>query len=308
MQKKNKKNMSRIRLKRELPMHIMLIPAVAAVFIFAYVPMGGLVIALQKFIPARGLFGDQQWVGLDNFRYLLRMPGSIQALRNTVVIAFFKMLFNLVIPITVAILLNEVKSDLFKRSVQTVIYLPHFLSWIILSGVFVDILSPTDGIVNRLLETMGIEPIFFLGSNKWFQPTIVITDVWKNFGFGTIIYLAAITNIDPGLYEAAKMDGANRWHKTIYITLPGMYMVVILMGVLSLGNVLNAGFEQVYNMYSLQVYETGDIIDTFIYRIGLKDAQFGVATAMGLFKSLVSFVFISVSYYVAYKFFDYRIF
>jgi putative aldouronate transport system permease protein len=177
-----------------------------------------------------------------------------------------------------------------------------------LSGVFIDILSPTDGIVNKLLESMGIEPIFFLGSNKWFRPTIIITDVWKNFGFGTIIYLAAITNIDPGLYEAAKMDGANRWHRTIHITLPGMSMVVILMGVLSLGNVLNAGFEQVFNMYSLQVYETGDIIDTFIYRIGLEDAQFGVATAMGLFKSLVSFVFISVSYYTAYKFFDYRIF
>lgn len=297
-----------IRFKRELPMHIMLIPAVVLIFIFSYVPMGGLVIALQKFIPARGLFGDQQWVGLDNFRYLLRMPGSIEALRNTVIIAFFKMALNLIIPITVAILLNEVKSDAFKRSVQTVIYLPNFLSWIILSGVFIDILSPTDGIVNKLLESMGIEPIFFLGSNKWFRPTIIITDVWKNFGFGTIIYLAAITNIDPGLYEAAKMDGANRWHRTIHITLPGMSMVVILMGVLSLGNVLNAGFEQVFNMYSLQVYETGDIIDTFIYRIGLEDAQFGVATAMGLFKSLVSFVFISVSYYTAYKFFDYRIF
>ena len=265
-------------------MHIMLIPAVVLIFIFSYVPMGGLVIALQKFIPARGLFGDQQWVGLDNFRYLLRMPGSLEALRNTIIIAFFKMTLNLVIPIIIAILLNEVKSDVFKRSVQTVIYLPNFLSWIILSGVFIDILSPTDGIVNKLLESMGIEPIFFLGSNKWFRPTIIITDVWKNFGFGTIIYLAAITNIDPGLYEAAKMDGANRWHRTIHITLPGMSMVVILMGVLSLGNVLNAGFEQVFNMYSLQVYETGDIIDTFIYRIGLEDAQFGVATAMGLFK------------------------
>lgn len=294
--------------KRELPLHIMLLPSIILVLIFSYIPMAGMVIAFQKFIPAKGLFGNQKWIGFDNFTYLISMPGASLALRNTVIIALFKILFNLLVPITIAILLNEVRSSMFRRTVQTVIYLPYFLSWIVLGGVILDILSPSTGLVSRFMQTLGLEPIFFLGSNNWFQQTIIATDVWKNFGFGTIVYLAAITGIDLSLYEAAVIDGTNRWQRIWHITLPGISMVVVLMCVLSLGNVLNAGFDQVFNLYSPQVYETGDIIDTFIYRIGLMDAQFGVATAMGLFKSLVSCLFISVSYYCAHKFFDYRIF
>ena len=284
-------------LKRELPLHMMLIPGIIFTFIFCYIPMAGMVIAFQKFIPAKGLFGDQKWIGLDNFTYLINMPGAMSALRNTVVIAFFKIVLGLVVPITVAILLNEVRSSKFRRTVQTAIYLPYFLSWVVLGGVMIDILSPSQGIVNQVLNLFGIDSIFFLGSNKWFQPTIIMTDVWKGFGFGTVVY-----------YEAATMDGANRFQKMWHVTLPGIRMIVVLMCVLALGNVLNAGFDQVLNLYSPQVYETGDIIDTFIYRIGLIDAQFGPATAMGVFKSAVSCLFISVSYYVAYKFFDYRIF
>ena len=158
----------------------------------------------------------------------------------------------------------------------------------VLGGVMIDILSPSQGIVNQVLNLFGIDSIFFLGSNKWFQPTIIMTDVWKGFGFGTVVYLAAITGIDLSLYEAATMDGANRFQKMWHVTLPGIRMIVVLMCVLALGNVLNAGFDQVLNLYSPQVYETGDIIDTFIYRIGLIDAQFGPATAMGVFKSAVS--------------------
>lgn len=172
----------------------------------------------------------------------------------------------------------------------------------------IDILSPSTGIVNQFLGFFGIDPIFFLGSNSYFQGTIIWTDIWKGFGFGTVIYLAAITGIDPGLYEAATMDGANRFRKIWHITLPGMRMIIVLMAVLALGNILNAGFDQVHNLLSPQVYETGDIIDTFIYRIGMIDVQFGPATAMGVFKSLVSFTFISISYFISYKFFDYRIF
>jgi putative aldouronate transport system permease protein len=296
------------KLKNELPLHLMLAPGIIIIFIFSYIPMAGMIIAFQKFIPAKGLFGDQKWVGLDNFKYLFNMPGAISALKNTVSIAFFKIIFGLLIPITVAVLLNEVRSDKFKRIVQTAIYLPHFLSWVVLGGVMIDILSPSSGAVNKFLELFGIRPIFFLGSNNWFQQTVIATDIWKGFGFGTIVYLAAITGIDLNLYEAATMDGANRFHKIWHITLPGIHMIVILMCVLSLGNVLNAGFEQILNLYSPQVYEKGDILDTFIYRIGLIDAQFSPATAMGIFKSLVSAIFISVSYYTAYKFFDYRVF
>jgi len=293
---------------REIPLHLMMIPALVLIVIFSYVPMAGMIIAFQKFIPARGLFGNQRWIGLDNFRYLLAMPNSMQVLYNTVLIAFSKIAFNLLVPITVAILLNEVRSSALRRTVQTTIYLPYFLSWIILGGVVIDIFSPSSGIVNQFLGYLGIQPIYFLGDNQWFQFTLVLTDVWKGFGFGTVVYLAAITGIDPSLYEAAVMDGANRWRQIWHVTLPGMRMIIVLMCVLSLGNVLNAGFDQVFNLYSPQVYKTGDIIDTFIYRIGMLDAQYGVATAMGMFKSLVSCLFISVSYFVAYRFFDYRIF
>ena len=299
---------NRGRLKRELPFHLMLLPGVIIVFIYMYVPLSGLIIAFEKFIPAKGLFGNQKWIGWDNFIYLYQLPGAISALRNTVIIAFWKIILHLLIPITVSILLNEVQNSAFRRTAQTLIYLPHFLSWIILGGILIDILSPNGGFVNRILGLFGVEPIFFLGSNDHFRFTLIATDVWKEFGFNTIVYLAAITNIDPNQYEAATIDGANRFQKMIYITLPNMRMIIVLMMVLSLGNVLNAGFDQVFNLYSKQVYSTGDILDTFIYRIGLLDAQFGVATAMGMFKSVVSTVFISVSYYCAYKFADYRIF
>ena len=294
--------------RKELPFHLMLIPGVIIVFIYMYIPLSGLIIAFQKFVPAKGLFGNLKWIGWDNFIYLYNLPGAISALRNTVIIAFFKIVLHLLIPITVSILLNEIRSTGFRRTAQTLIYLPHFLSWIILGGILIDILSPSDGILNRVLGLFGMEPIFFLGSNDYFRGTLIVSDVWKEFGFNTIIYLAAITNIDPNQYEAATIDGANRFQKMRYITLPNMRMIIVLMMVLSLGNVLNAGFDQVYNLYSKQVYSTGDILDTFIYRIGLLDAQFGVATAMGMFKSVVSTIFISTSYFCAYKFADYRIF
>lgn len=296
------------RFMKELPFHLMLLVPVIIVFIYMYLPMGGLVIAFQKFIPARGLFGDQKWVGLGNFELLLKNPQALPALRNTIIIAAWKIVLHLLVPVTVSILLNEITSNGYRRTAQTLIYLPHFLSWILLGGILIDILSPNGGLLNRFLGLFGVEPIFFLGNNKWFRFTLVFTDVWKEFGFGTIVYLAAITNIDPTQYEAATIDGANRFQRMVHVTLPNMRMIIVLMMVLSLGNVLNAGFDQVYNLYSKQVYSTGDILDTFIYRLGLIQQQFGQSTAMGLFKSVVSTFFISVSYYCAYKFADYRIF
>lgn len=295
-------------LSRNLPLHLMILPGLLLVLIFSYVPILGTYIAFQKFIPAKGFFGDQAWIGWDNFRYVLDLPGIFQVLWNTVFIAVMKMVAGIVVPLTVALLLNELRNQAIKRSVQTLIYLPHFLSWIILGGVLVDLLSPSSGLVNQALGAFGIKPIFFLGSNDWFPYTMVISDVWKEFGFATIVYLAALTGIDPQQYEAAIIDGASRWKQTWHVTLPGMRMIIVLMVVLSLGNVLNAGFDQIVNLYSAQVYASGDIIDTLVYRLGLQQAQYGVATAVGLFKSVVSFLFISVAYYAAYKFADYRIF
>ncbi|WP_338555599.1 ABC transporter permease subunit [Paenibacillus sp. KS-LC4] len=300
--------MLRKRWTREIPLHLIILPGFLFLIVFSYLPIGGIIIAFQKFIPAKGLFGDQQWVGLSNFQYVLELPNFSSIMWNTFYIAVMKIILGLFVPIVIAILLNEVKHAGMKRGVQTAIYLPHFLSWVVLGGIFIEILSPTDGLVNKVIQLFGFEPIFFLGDNKWFPITMILSDSWKEFGYGTIIYLAAITGINPDLYEAAQIDGANRWKQTLNVTLPGMKMVIVLLMVLNLGNLLNAGFDQIFNMYSPMVYESGDILDTFVYRIGLLDAQFGIATAVGLFKSVVALILVSVSYFIAYKVADYRIF
>lgn len=295
------------KLRKNGAFHMMLLPGIVFALMFAYAPMAGLVIAFQKFIPNRGFF-KSKWVGWDNFVYMINMPDIYQVIYNTVFIAIMKIIAGLLVPIIVALLLNEMKNKYLTRSVQTMIYLPHFLSWVILGGILLDILSIEGGIVNRFLQLIGLDPIFFLGSNQWFPFTLVISDIWKEFGFATIIYLAALTGINPALYEAANIDGASRWKQTIHVTLPGMLPIIVLMGVLSLGNVLNAGFEQVFILYSPSVYETGDIIDTLLYRIGFLDAQYGVSTAVGLFKSVISTILITTSYWLAYRFASYRIF
>lgn len=292
---------------RNVPLHLMILPGLIITIVFGYIPMAGLSIAFQNFSPIAG-FKNMNWVGLDNFRYLFDLPGFGQVVWNTVFISVMKIVSGLVIPVLVALLLNEVRRTGFKRTIQTVIYMPHFFSWVILAGIIVDVLSPSTGIVNMLLKAIGVEPVQFLASNEWFPYILVITDQWKEFGFGTIIYLAALTNIDKSLYEASVMDGAGRWKQTWHITLPGIRPIVILMVTLSLGNVLNGGFDQVFNLYNPLVYESGDILDTMIYRIGLQDAQYSVSTALGLIKSVVSFIFIGVGYFLAYRLANYRIF
>ncbi|MDR1445186.1 MAG: ABC transporter permease subunit [Treponema sp.] len=297
----------KVKLLRELPLHLMLIPSIVLVFIYSYLPMAGIGIAFQRFVPTNGLFGSP-FVGLQNFRTLFLLPDTWQVIGNTIFISFFKMIGGIIVPVVFALLLNEIHSKPARRIFQTMVYLPNFLSWIILSGIFIDILSPTRGIVNQGLSGLGIEPIFFLGNPQWFPFTMIITDIWKGFGFGSVIYLAALTSIDPSLYESAVIDGANRWKQTWHITLPGITSTIILMTVLSMANILNGGFDQIFNMYNPAVYSTGDILDTMIYRMGIQNAQFAVSTAAGLFKSGISFVFIVVSYYLADKLAGYRIF
>lgn len=291
----------------QLPFHLMLLPGVVLVLVYSYGPMLGLIMSFEDYLPIRGFTGSE-WVGLDNFRYVLAMPDTYTILWNTIYISLMKIVAGLVFPILVALLLNEIRKSAVKRSIQTLIYLPHFLSWIILGGILIDILSPSSGIVNELLKAVGFKPIYFLGDNRWFPYTIVLSDLWKEFGFATIVYLAALTSINPVLYEAAIVDGAGRLKQTLHVTLPGMAPIIVLLTTLSLGNVLNAGFDQIFNLYSPQVYESGDIIDTMVYRLGLVDSQFGPAAAVGLFKSVVSFVFISGSYFLAYRLANYRIF
>ncbi|RAV09214.1 ABC transporter permease [Paenibacillus contaminans] len=285
----------------------MILPGFIIVFIYAYVPMVGIVMAFQDYNPVDGMFGSR-WVGLDNFRYIFSLPDTVQVIWNTVFIATLKIIAGLIAPIVTALLIHEIGKQFFKRIVQTMVYLPHFLSWVILGGILIDVLSPSQGIVNQLLGFVGIPPIFFLGDNAWFPFTLVISDTWKEFGFSMIVYLAAITSINPSLYEAAVIDGAGHFRRVWHITLPGIRPIIVLLVTLSLGQVLNAGFEQVFVLYSPQVYESGDILDTLVYRIGLQNAQYSIATAVGLFKSAVSLVLVGVSYWLAYRFANYRIF
>lgn len=292
---------------RNLPLHLMLIPSMVMLLIYGYLPLMGNVMAFQKFNPVKGFLGSK-WIGWENFRYVLELPDTFQVLWNTFFISAMKLAAGIVVPVIYALLLNEMRSVRYKRILQTMIYFPHFLSWVILSGILIDLLSPSTGLIGMVMKSLGLKPVYWLGDADVFPFTLVLTETWKEFGFGTIVYLAALTSIDPTLYEAGMIDGATRWQQTRYITIPGIMPTVMLMMILSMGNILNAGFDQVFNLYSPQVYRTGDILDTLVYRLGLVDIQYGVATAVGLFKSFVSFVMLAASYFLAYKYSDYRVF
>jgi putative aldouronate transport system permease protein len=284
----------------------MLIPGILLLLLFETTPLLGSVLAFMNYSPGVP-FKDQEWVGFENFRYMFLMSDSPIIFRNTIVLASLKIVFNLTIPLVFALLLNEVRSMLFKRWVQTIVYLPHFLSWVILAGIIGEIVS-LNGSINSILQWFNIKPTLFLGSNTWFPIIIVSSDVWKELGFNLVIFLAALTGINPSLYEAADADGASRFRKIWHITLPGVSTTVILLATLGIGNVLNAGFDQVFNLYNPAVYQTGDIIDTYVYRAGLLEMQYSLATAFGLLKSVISFVLIILAYTLANKFNDYRIF
>lgn len=301
----SKKTITKTKLKNQAQYHLMLLPGVILTFIFCYIPLYGLIIAFEDYNPGLGFASP--WVGLDNFKFLFNQPNFLRTIWNTLYIAIFKLLLGIIVPVTFAVLLNEMISNKVKRVYQTLIYIPNFLSWVILAGVLMDLLG-TDGAINILLGKLGIEAIPFLGSAKVFPWTMIISDVWKGFGYGTIVYLAALTGIDPGLYESATLDGATRWQRIRYITVPLLKPTIVLMLVLALGGVLNAGFDQVYNLYSPVVYSTGDIIDTYVYRLGIQQAQYSIGAAVGLFKSLVSCILVCVSYYMADKLAGYKIF
>ena len=287
-------------------LHLMLLPGVLLVFIYHYIPIGGLVMAFQNYLPARGILGSK-WVGLRNFQFLFNMMEFPRALRNTLWIAGCKIILNILIPVIFALLLNEVRRKALQRGIQTLIYLPHFISWILLSGILRDLLAPQTGLINAALSSLGSESIYFLGDNRYFPWVVIFSDVWKEFGYGTIVYLAALTAIDPTLYEVAYVDGANRWKQLVHITLPGIAPMIVLMTTLSMGNILNGGFDQIFNLYAPVVYETGDILDTLLYRLGLVSMQFSVSTAASMMKSVVGLVLITLSYRIAYKTTGYRV-
>ena len=276
--------------KERLTFHLMLLPGMIVLLIFVFVPLLGSVMAFQDYKVGLGFFRSP-WVGLENFRIIFTFRDSVQVFWNTLIIAFGKLVLNAIVPVIFSILLNELGGKIFKRTFQTIVYLPHFLSWVVLATVVTNMFS-LDGPINAFLGLFGVDGIQFLADNSWFRTVIIGTDVWKEFGYNSVIYLAALLSIDPGLYEAASIDGASRFKQILHITLPSLMPTVVLMVALSLGNILNAGFDQVFNLYNPIVYETGDIIDTYVYRIGMVERQYSIGAAVGLFKSIISFVLI----------------
>ena len=286
--------------------YLMLLPGYIWLILFSIIPMFGIVIAFKDYNPGVGIW-KSEWIGLENFKYMFLLSDSKSIFINTVFISTMKIIGNLIVPLVFALLLNEVRISALKRGIQTIVYLPHFLSWVILSSILLDVFSYT-GPVNQLLLAFGKEPILFFAREDLFPWLIVFSDVWKNFGFNAIVYISALTSINPSLYESAAIDGATRLDNLRYITIPGILSTIVLLGALSLGNVLNAGFDQVFNLYNPLVYSTGDIIDTWVYRMGLLNMQYSLATAVGLLKSAIGFVMITLSYYLASKYANYRIF
>lgn len=295
------------RKKGFLWLDLMFLPGLVLLIVFSILPMYGLIIAFQDFIPAKGVFGST-FVGLENFRELAADPMFGKAIYNTFKIALLKIVLGFPIPIAFALLLNEIRLSGIKKGVQTIVYLPNFISWVIMGGIVLDIFAKNGGFVNNILGVFGIGAIEFVGDERIFVALLVGTDIWKGFGWGSVIYTAAISGIDPTLYEAAVIDGAKRWKQTLHVTLPGMIPIIVMSAVLNLGNVLNAGFDQIFNMQNDLVIDTSEIIDTLSYRLYNESNAWSQSTLIGLMKSVVSLVFITSGWGLAKKLTDYSVF
>lgn len=288
-------------IRKDWDLYLALIPGLAFILLFKYTPMYGIVIAFKDFNIFEGIAASP-WVGLKHFEKLFANDSFLHVFQNTLIISLYKVIFLFPLPIIVAILLNELRNMAFKKSVQTVIYLPHFLSWVIVSGLFIDMLSTNGGIVNKMIVALGGEPIRFFLDSEIFRSVLISSAAWKETGWSTIVYLAALTSIDPQLYEAAKIDGANRWKQMVHVTLPGLIPIILLMFILRLGNILEAGTEQILVMYNPSVYNVADVIGTYVYRIGLGDQDYSFSTAVGLFDSVIGFILIMSGNYLSRKF------
>ncbi len=292
--------------KSSFPLHIIILPGVIATLIFSYIPMYGIMIAFKNFSPKKGIIGSK-WVGLQYFEKLFKMNDFYDILRNTVVISVLKIFTLLLFSLIIALLLNEIRNRRLNRLFQSLLIFPHFLSWIILGGLIRTILAD-NGMVNLILTQLGFKTILFLGDSTWFMVVLILSNLWQEAGFSAILFTAAISGVDETLYEAATIDGANRWQQTWHITLKCIRPFIILLIVLNVGNILNAGFDQIFNLYNGTVLDVADILDTYVYRVGLQGAQYSFGTAVGLFKSIIGVLLIGISYFLADKFADYKIF
>lgn len=285
---------------------LLFMPALIYYVVFHYAPLYGLQLAFKEYNFMGGIWGSK-WIGFEIFKELFALNSFWEVFRNTLIISFYKLIFGFPAPVILAILLNEVRLVIFKRFFQTISYMPHFLSWVVVAGLFTQLLSPSIGPINIILKTLGFDPIFFMADPFWFRTVLVVTEIWKEIGWGTIIYLAALTGINPELYEASRVDGANRFQNIIYITLPSMTPVITIMFIFAVGKLVNDDFDQVFNMYNPAVYSVGDVLSTYTYRRGLLELDYGFATAVGLFKNLIAFVLIITTNAIARRLNDYAL-
>lgn len=276
--------------KKYKVLYVMMLPAIAYYILFHYVPMYGAVLAFKDFQLMKGIW-NSPWIGMHHFMYAFSDQVFLQVLKNTIIISFYKLIFGFPVPVLFALLLNEVASAKFKKLAQTISYLPHFISWVVMAGIFMSILS-IDGLVNSVIKLLGMDPVLFMGNEQYFRLILVLTEIYKSFGWGAIVYFAAISGINGELYEAAIIDGAGRFKRVIYITIPMLAPVMAILLILSMAGILDAGFDQIFNMYSVNVYRVSDIIDTYVYRKGMVEMKYSYATAVGLFKSVVALIMI----------------
>lgn len=287
---------------RDIPIYILIAPALLLIIIFNYLPMYGLIIAFKDYNPYRGIMRSS-WVGFKYFEQFLKDPNFWRVLRNTVLFNVYYLIFGFPAPIILALLLNEVGKKWFKKIVQTISYLPYFISWVVVSGVVVSILSPTSGIINVVLHNLfGIKPIYFLAKPEHFRTIVIASWIWKDIGYYSIYYIAAMTSIDPQLYEAAKIDGANRWKQTLHVTLPGIKPIAMVLFMLTVGNLMTVGIDQIFNLYNPLVYNVGDVISTYTYRLGLESMQYSLTTAIGITQSLINFALVYLANKIVKKF------
>jgi putative aldouronate transport system permease protein len=278
-------------LKRDWQLYAMLIPTILWLLIFLYKPMYGLQIAFKDYSIFRGVAGSP-WIGWEHFQTLFGNDQFLRAVKNTIIISFYNLIFGFPMPIILALMFNEILRQTFKKTAQTIVYLPHFISTVIIAGIVITAFSPSAGIVNTFREWMGMDPIYFLTKPEWFRPIFIGSGIWQEAGFQSIVYLAAIAGVSPTLYESAVVDGASRWQMMWKITLPSILPTIIIMLIIRIGNLLEVGFELIILLYQPATYQTADVINTFIYRQGLQSGQYDLAAAAGLFNAVVAFVLV----------------
>lgn len=287
-------------MKRHFWLYIFLIPALLYFAVFCYGPMYGVLMAFQDFNPIQGIAGSE-FIGLENFKILFRSENFIRVFRNSLWLSILRLFWGFPIPIIIAIMLSEIRSKRFAKVSQTVMYMPHFISWVVLSGILINLLSTSSGAVNEIVKLFGGEPIQFLQRPEYFRSVIVISDVWKEAGWSAIVYIAAIAGIDRELYEAARVDGASMMQRIRYVTLPSLAPTIIVLFILRMGSILRNGFEQIFMLYTPVVYDVADVFETYTYRIGMMEGNYGFATAVGLFQSVVGLILVLATNYISKK-------